>query len=163
MQFNLSFEFIYIDIGTRYHIPNMKTCLVYHWNQNRKKPEHKCSSLQQRYLFIGLFDFKTLLVCVKYSAYLRTAIPAYCFNTVGSIFGVLFCLLIKHLILGCKTLTTYEKVSMSRWMKFEYISLYRQRRNISFLKTAHWYLQNFLDNYLLIRPENIKTWKFLKI
>ena len=115
MQFNLSFEFIYIDIGTRYHIPNMKTCLVYHWNQNRKKPEHKCSSLQQRYLFIGLFDFKTLFNCVKYSTCLRTAIPAYCFNTVGSMFGVLFRLLIKHLILGCKTLTKYEKVSMSRW------------------------------------------------
>ena len=42
-------------------------------------------------------------------------------------------------------------------LKCEYISSYGQRRNISFLKTAHWYGLNFLDNYLFIRPENLKT------
>ena len=49
-------------------------------------------------------------------------------------------------------LTKYEKVSMSS-LKCEYISSYGQRRNISFLKTAHWYGLNFL--YLYIRPENL--------
>ena len=38
-------------------------------------------------------------------------------------------------------------------LKCEYISSYGQRRNISFLKTAHWYGLNFL--YLFIRPENL--------
>ena len=50
-------------------------------------------------------------------------------------------------------LTKYEKVSMCS-LKCEYISSYGQRRNISFLKTAHWYGLNFL--YLFIRPENLK-------
>ena len=50
-------------------------------------------------------------------------------------------------------LTKYEKVSMSS-LKCEYISSYGQRRNISFLKTAHWYGLNFL--YFFIRPENLK-------
>ena len=82
----------------------MKTCSVYHWNQNRNKAENKCSSLQQRYLFICLFDYKALFVCLKDRICPRMAIPVYCFNIFGSVFGVLFCLLIKKLILGCKTL-----------------------------------------------------------
>ena len=49
-------------------------------------------------------------------------------------------------------LTKYEKVSMSS-LKCEYISSYGQRRNISFLKAAHWYSLNLLD--LFIRPENL--------
>ena len=59
-------------------------------------------------------------------------------------FDVLFCLLIKNLILECKTIWQYEKVSMSN-LKCEYISSNGQRRNISILKTAHWYVLNFLD------------------
>ena len=95
---------LYIHIGTRY-IPNMKTYSVYSWNQNRNKAENKCSSLQWRYLLICLFifDYKALFVCVKDRTCLRIAIPDYCFNIFGSIFGVLFCLLIKKL-LGCKTI-----------------------------------------------------------
>ena len=53
------------------------------------------------------------------------------------------------------SLTKYEKVSMSS-LKYEYISSYGERRNISFLKTEYWYGLNFLDNYLFIRPENLK-------
>ena len=34
----------------------------------------------------------------------RMAIPAYCFSIFESIFGVLFCLLIQKLILGCETI-----------------------------------------------------------
>ena len=77
----------------------MKTCSVYHWNQNRSKADNKCSSLQQRYLFICLFDYKALFVCVKDKTCLRTGIPSYCLKIFGAIFGVLFCLLSKKLIL----------------------------------------------------------------
>ena len=47
-------------------------------------------------------------------------------------------------------------------LRCEYISSYGERRNISFLKTEHWYGLNFLDNYLFIRPENLKTLKILE-
>ena len=50
-------------------------------------------------------------------------------------------------------LKKYEKVSTSS-LKCQYISSYGQGRNISFLKTAHWYGLNSL--YLFIRPENLK-------
>ena len=82
----------------------MKTCSVYYWNQNRNKAENKCCSFQKRYLFICLFDYKALLICVKDRKCLRMAIPAYCFSIFGSIFGALFCLLIKKLILECDTI-----------------------------------------------------------
>ena len=81
----------------------MKTCSVYHWNQNRNKAENKCSSLQQRYLFICLFDYKALFVCLKDRTCLRMAIPAYFFNIFGSIFGAFICVL-KKLILECDTI-----------------------------------------------------------
>ena len=58
------------------------------------------------YLFtVFIFNPKPLFVCVKDRVCLKVAIPAYCFNIFGSIFGVLFCLLIKKLILGCKTIS----------------------------------------------------------
>ena len=84
----------------------MKTCSVYHWNHNKNKAENKCILLQYRYLFISLFIFgyKTLFVCAKDMICLRIAVPAYCLNIFRSIFGVLFFLLIKKLILGCKTI-----------------------------------------------------------
>ena len=56
--------------------------------------------LKERYLFIFLFifDFKALFFCVKDRTCLTIAMPAYCFNIFGSIFSILFCLLIKKLI-----------------------------------------------------------------
>ena len=45
-----------------------------------------------------------MFVCVKDRTCLRMAIPAYCFSMFGSIFGALFCLLIKKLILKCNTI-----------------------------------------------------------
>ena len=103
-------------------------------------------------VFICLFDCKALFVCVKDRTCLRMAIPAYCFSIFGSSFGALFCLLIKKLMLECDTISQSMRVSTSS-LKYEYISSYGQRRNISFLKTAHWYGLNFL--YLFIRPENL--------
>ena len=138
MQFNV------FGNGIRY-VPNMKNCSVYHWNQNRNKADNKCSSLQQMYLFICL----ALFVCVKDMKCLRMAIPIYCFNIFGLIFGLLFCLHIKNLILGCKDLAKYEKVSVSSLM-CENISSYGKRRSISFLKIAHWYGLNFLDISFLL-------------
>ena len=40
-------------------------------------------------------------------------------------------------------------------LKCEYISSYGQRRDTSFMKTAHWHGLNFSDNYLFISPENL--------
>ena len=51
-----------------------------------------------------LFDYKALFVCVQDRTWLRILIPAYCFDIFGSIFGILFCLLIEKLILVCKTI-----------------------------------------------------------
>ena len=82
----------------------MRTCSVYHWNQNRNKAENKCSLLQKRYLFICLFGFKALFVCAKDRTCLRMAIPDYCFIIFGSTFGALFFLAIKKLILECDTI-----------------------------------------------------------
>ena len=83
----------------------MKTCSVYHWNQNRNKAENKCSLLQYKYLFICLFDYKALFVCVKDKTCLKMAIPVYCFSTFGSIFVSCFVyILIKKLILRCDTI-----------------------------------------------------------
>ena len=50
------------------------------------------------YLFISdLYLIKALFVSLKDRTCLRIAIPAYCLNIFGSIFGVLFSLLIKKL------------------------------------------------------------------
>ena len=70
------------------------------------------------YLFIWLASFACLC-----------KIPAYCFSIFGSIFGALFCLLIKNLILECDTIWQSMRVSTSS-LKCEYISSYWQR-NIS--------------------------------
>ena len=48
-------------------------------------------------------------------------------------------------------LTKYEKVSMSS-LKCE-----RKKKHFEKFKTEHCYGLSFLDNYLFIRPENLKT------
>ena len=104
--------------------------------------------MQYRCLFIWLVDHKALFVCIKDRTCLRMAITAYHFNIFGSIFGALFCSLIKKLILGFKSEVW---VHFLGWTKKKYFF------------PAHWHDLNFLGNYLLIRPENLKTWTFLKI
>ena len=87
----------YIDIGTRY-MPNMKTCSVYYWNQNRNNTE-KWSywSIRGIEIFICLFifDYRALFVCLKDRTRLKIAIPTYCFN------------------IRCLVLFTWQKVNMS--------------------------------------------------
>ena len=114
---------LYINIGTMYK-PNIKTCSVYYWNQNRNNIENKWDSLQLRYLFICLFifDYKALFVCVKDRVCIRIAIPAYCFNIFGSMFGVLFCLLIKKLILDVKPSDkVWESFHVQFWMWLHFL------------------------------------------
>ena len=53
MQIIVSFE-LYIDIGTRY-IPNVTTCSVYHWNQNRNKADDKLVQCRGIYLFMFIY------------------------------------------------------------------------------------------------------------
>ena len=90
-----------------------------HWNQVYTKRENLFStSLESKqkqgreqmqftaveifiYLFIWLIK---PCLCVKDATCLRMAIPAYYFSIFGSIFGVLFCLLIKKFILRCSTI-----------------------------------------------------------
>ena len=55
------------------------------------------------YLYL-IIKFSSVFFYLKDRTCLRIAIPIYCFNIFGSIFCVLFCLLIKKLILGCKTI-----------------------------------------------------------
>ena len=55
------------------------------------------------YLFtVFIFSFKALFACSKSRTCLKLAIPVSCFTIFRSNFGVLFCLLIKKLILGSK-------------------------------------------------------------
>ena len=57
------------------------------------------------YLFtVFIFNYKAVFVGVKDRLFLKVAIPAYYFNIFGSIFGVLFCLPFKKLILRSKTI-----------------------------------------------------------
>ena len=98
MQFTVNLLNLYLDIGSR-HIPNTKTCSVYHWNQNRNKTENNAVHCSRGiyYLFICLliFDYKALFVCVKDRTCLRIAVPAYCFNIFGSILVSCFVYLLK--------------------------------------------------------------------
>ena len=121
---------LYIDIGTRY-ISNMKTCSIYHWNQNRNKAENKFSLLQLRYLYICLFGYKALFVCVKDRTCLRVAIPAYCFSIFGSIFDALFCLLIKRFILGCDTI--WKSMGKFLWAAWSVSTLPHMDKEETFL------------------------------
>ena len=83
----------------------MKTCSVYHWNQSRKWQAINAVHCS-RGIFSSVFFYLIikLFVYVKDRTCLRIAKPANYFNIFGSIFGVLFCLLIKKLILGSKAI-----------------------------------------------------------
>ena len=136
--------------------PNTKPYSVHHWNQNRNKAENKWSSLQERYLFICLFDFKAQFVCAKDRRCLRMAIAAYCLKIFGSIFCLLFCLLTKKLILRCKTIWQIWESFCEQFEVWEHFLVWTKKKHF-FFKTAHFYGLNFLDNNLFIRPENLKT------
>ena len=71
----------------------MKTCSVCHWNQNK----------QGR----GPLQFITLEIFIYLPVYLYRTVEQYqptALTFFGSVFGVLFCLLIRKLILGSKTI-----------------------------------------------------------
>ena len=54
------------------------------------------------YLRLFVFDYKALLICVTDKTCLIIATTAFCFNIFKSIFGPLFYLLDRKLILGSK-------------------------------------------------------------
>ena len=109
------------------------------------------------YLFrIFVFSYKTLFVCVKDRPCLKIAILAYRFNIFGSVFGVLFCLLVKELILEVKASEKHEKFPCALWSLKTFPHMNKEV-NFFFLKTAQSYGLIFLDNYLFIRLENFKT------
>ena len=60
------------------------------------------------------------------------------FNIFGSMFGVLFCLLIKKLILGCKTISqSMRKFLWAVWSVSTFPHMGKE-------ETSHWYGLNFL-------------------
>ena len=151
MQFAVSFE-LYIDIVSSYIIPNIKACSVYHWNQNRNKAENKLISLQWRYLFIYLclfiFGYRALFVCVKDKTGLRSKNSN---SILLPIFGILF--FFSEIWQSMRNFYMYN-------LKCGDISSYGQRTNINFSWKLYsglvWF---FLDNYLYMRPENLKSLK----
>ena len=54
------------------------------------------------FICLMIFAYKAPFVFVKDRTCLRIALSTYCFNIFGSIFVVLFCLLIKKLIFESK-------------------------------------------------------------
>ena len=65
---------------------------------------------------VFIFNIKPLVVCVKDRVYLKVAMAAYGFNVFGLIFGVLFCLFIKKLIIGSKTVRqSMRKLPRAVW------------------------------------------------
>ena len=98
-----------------------------------------------------------LYVCVKDRTCLRIAVPAYYFNIFGSIFGVLFCLLLKKLILGSKTIwQSVRKFLCAIWSVRIFPHMDEKE------KTFSWKLQVgmvwiFLDNHLFFRPINFQN------
>ena len=73
---------------------------------NRTETRQKINAVPcSRGIYLSVYlTLKVLFVCVKDRTCLRMEIPAYCFSIFRSIFGALFCLLIKNLILGCDTI-----------------------------------------------------------
>ena len=111
------------------------------------------------YLFlVFIFNYKALFYLCKRlkMACLKIAIPDYCFNIFGSIFGVLFCLLIKILILGSKTIWQSSRNFPCAVESVRTFSHMYKKETFFFLKTAHWYSLNFLDDFLFIRLEKLK-------
>ena len=134
----MSFEFIY-RYWNQAHAKH-QIFSVYHWNQNRNKAENKYNSLQQSYSFICLFvfDYMKLFVCLRdriLSKNSKTSLLLQHFQiNLWCLASFTYQKIVKPI---SKThLTKYEKVSMCS-LKCEDISLYEQRRNIFFLKTAH--------------------------
>ena len=112
--------------------------------------------IAKTYLFICLFDCKALFVCIKDRTCPRIAIPVYCFNIFGSIFGVLFCLLIKKLILGCKTVWQIMRQIISFYEQFEVWEHF-----LIWIKKKHFFLENCTAVWseFFEKPFH-KTWKF---
>ena len=105
------------------------------------------------YLFTCLFT--CLFVCVENRTCLRIAISAYCLNIFGSVFGVLFCLLDKKLILRSKKhLTKYEHLFVSVEGVRKFPQMDKEETSFFLENCTLAYSEIFLDNYLFMRPEN---------
>ena len=73
--------------------------LVSEHKQAREKMQFMAVEVFADLFTVFIFNYKAPFVCVKGKACRKIAIPAYCFNIFGSMFGDLFCLHIKKLIL----------------------------------------------------------------
>ena len=96
-----------------------------------------------------------MLVCVKDRTYQKMAIPAYCFRIFGTVFGALFCLLIKKLILECDSIWQSMRDFYKQFEVSVHFLIWKKKKHF-FLENCtltEWYSLRFL--YLFI-----KTWKF---
>ena len=97
---------LHIDIGTKY-ITNMKiSSVIIGIRAETRQGINAVHYSGGMYLFtcLFMFDHRALFVYVKDRTCLRIAKPAYSFNISRSILCVLFCLLIRKLVLGSKTI-----------------------------------------------------------
>ena len=93
---------------------------------------------------IYIFNFKVLFICVKDTACLKVAKPAYCFNIFGSYFGAFFCLLIEKLILGSKSIwESWRKFSFAVWSVRTFPHLDEEKHffleKFTLVRSSHWY------------------------
>ena len=78
--------------------------------------------------------------------------PVYCFSVFGSIFCVLFCLLIKTLILGCDTI--WQSMRKFLWAVWSVSAFpHMDKENYFFFENCTLVWSGFL--YLFIRPEDL--------
>ena len=134
---------LYIDIGTRY-LPNIKTCSVYHWNQTRNKVESKCSSLQQRYLFLFIW-LEIPVFLYKWQGISKNGNTTLLLQYFLINFWSLVFLLTKKLILECKTV--WRSVRKVLWPVWSVRAFVHIRKEDTFL---YWKLRIGMARIFLI-------------
>ena len=101
------------------------------------------------YLYVFVFYYKCLFVCETDTACPRIAKPAYCFIIFRSVFGLLFCLRDRKLILGSKPTWQSMRKLPSTVSSAETFSQMDKERTLFFHENCILVcvLKLFLDNY----------------
>ena len=111
------------------------------------------------YLRLFLFNYRALFVCVTDKTFLRIAIQAYRFKIFRSIFGLLFCLLDKKLILRSKPIwQSMRKFSCAVWSVGTFPHMNKEETTFFSWKLRTGVCSEvFLDNHSFNYPENLVT------
>ena len=110
-------------------------------------------------VFICLFDYKALFLCLTDRTCLKMAIPSYCFSIFGSIFAALLSLLIKKFMLGCETI--WQSMSKFLWAVWSVSTLLHMDKEEAFLS---WKLHIAMiwSFYTFLLDLKIWTWNIWK-